>query len=189
MSFQRSYKAPYPTERGPNGRFFCRGSCGREVPKGKLYWCGVPECLAAYRVKNDPGFARDQVWERDKGICAKCGRDSKRIGRIIRYLRQRLKRKPFLSAWYAIFTHGRRAKYHAWRSSSPFRTHDWEMDHIIPVVEGGGGCGLEGLRTLCLACHQGETAALAARRAAKRRGDQLVLPILPSTESSKECST
>lgn len=47
--------------------------------------------------------------------------------------------------------------------------HQWEADHIIPVVEGGGGCGPEGYRTLCIACHKKETAALAARRAAKRR--------------------
>jgi 5-methylcytosine-specific restriction endonuclease McrA len=45
----------------------------------------------------------------------------------------------------------------------------WEMDHIIPVVEGGGDCGLENLRTLCISCHAKETADLAARRAAARR--------------------
>jgi len=46
----------------------------------------------------------------------------------------------------------------------------WQADHIVPVVEGGGACGLENLRTLCRACHQVETKALAARRAAMRRG-------------------
>lgn len=45
----------------------------------------------------------------------------------------------------------------------------WEADHIIPVIEGGGGCGPEGYRTLCLLCHREETAKLAARRALKRR--------------------
>jgi 5-methylcytosine-specific restriction endonuclease McrA len=40
----------------------------------------------------------------------------------------------------------------------------WESDHIVPVVEGGGECGLEGLRTLCWRCHRAETAALAKRR-------------------------
>lgn len=47
--------------------------------------------------------------------------------------------------------------------------HCWEADHIVPVVEGGGQCGLENYRTLCLACHREQTAALAARRAAARR--------------------
>jgi len=45
----------------------------------------------------------------------------------------------------------------------------WQADHIVPVCEGGGECGLDGLRTLCRKCHNRETAALAARRAAKRR--------------------
>ena len=45
----------------------------------------------------------------------------------------------------------------------------WEMDHIVPVVEGGGSCGLDNLRTLCVACHRKETAKLAKRRAKRGR--------------------
>jgi 5-methylcytosine-specific restriction endonuclease McrA len=48
----------------------------------------------------------------------------------------------------------------------------WEADHTIPVIEGGGECGLEGLRTLCSGCHKLETAALAARRAQRRKEDR-----------------
>ena len=29
----------------------------------------------------------------------------------------------------------------------------WDADHITPVALGGGGCGLDGMRTLCLPCH------------------------------------
>lgn len=45
----------------------------------------------------------------------------------------------------------------------------WQADHVVPVVEGGGGCGLDGLRTLCTLCHLAETKALARRRAERRR--------------------
>jgi len=45
----------------------------------------------------------------------------------------------------------------------------WEMDHIIPVSEGGGSCGLDNLRTLCIRCHKAETAALKSRLAARAR--------------------
>lgn len=57
--------------------------------------------------------------------------------------------------------------------------HLWEMDHILPVVRGGGGCGLDNLRTLCLRCHRAETARLATERAAERRGknDGVTLPL------------
>jgi 5-methylcytosine-specific restriction endonuclease McrA len=43
------------------------------------------------------------------------------------------------------------------------------MDHIVPVVEGGGACGLENLRTLCKPCHKRVTAELAGRRAVAKR--------------------
>jgi len=45
----------------------------------------------------------------------------------------------------------------------------WQADHITPVVEGGGGCGLDNLRTMCTRCHHAETAALAHRRAVSKR--------------------
>ena len=39
----------------------------------------------------------------------------------------------------------------------------WQADHIVAVAEGGGGCGLENLRTLCTPCHQNETEKLKYR--------------------------
>lgn len=79
------------------------------------------------------------VFERDKGICALCRTD------------------VFEGA-----TH---------RNGSPVRRgsgHLWEADHIVPVVEGGGECTLENMRTLCIPCHKKETADLARRRAHER---------------------
>jgi len=38
-----------------------------------------------------------------------------------------------------------------------------EADHIIPVSEGGGLCGIEGYRTLCRKCHGKESGALRKR--------------------------
>lgn len=49
------------------------------------------------------------------------------------------------------------------------RAGGWDMDHVIPVAEGGGSCGLEGLRTLCKPCHRSVTAALKRRLAERRR--------------------
>lgn len=43
--------------------------------------------------------------------------------------------------------------------------HLWQADHIVPVVEGGGECGLDGYRTLCTDCHKAETAELRKRLA------------------------
>lgn len=62
--------------------------------------------------------------------------------------------------------------------------HLWEMDHIVPVVDGGGACGLENLRTLCLPCHNKESARLAAYLAKRRAEDaaaerERIAPRLP----------
>lgn len=49
------------------------------------------------------------------------------------------------------------------------RLSEWEMDHIIPVAEGGGLCGLDGYRTLCKVCHGRESGALRKRLNAAKR--------------------
>jgi hypothetical protein len=55
--------------------------------------------------------------------------------------------------------------------NSRWRKTLWDADHVMPVVLGGGCCGLEGLRTLCIPCHQQVTAKLASVRAAERLKD------------------
>lgn len=68
---------------------------------------------------------------------------------------------------------------HRWLSTNGFHTatkatalqagHFWQSDHINPVAEGGGSCGLDNLRTLCTPCHAVETARLSARLAELRK--------------------
>lgn len=36
----------------------------------------------------------------------------------------------------------------------------WDADHTIAVVNGGGLCGLDNIRTLCIACHKSVTKSL-----------------------------
>lgn len=48
-------------------------------------------------------------------------------------------------------------------------SQDWEADHIIPVCEGGGCCGIDNYRTLCGPCHLLATKDLWARLKRKRK--------------------
>ncbi len=57
----------------------------------------------------------------------------------------------------------------------------WQADHIVPVVEGGGLCGLDGYRTLCDDCHKAETRKLAAKRAHEKRCAK-TLPLLEAAQ-------
>ncbi len=60
------------------------------------------------------------------------------------------------------------------------RRSGWDADHIIPVCEGGGECGLDNYRTLCHKCHKQVTGELAARRNSERAGKFNVGPTRPS---------
>lgn len=139
--------------------------CAKAVPAGRRNWCGQ-ECIDAYLLRNDPKVARARTFERDRGVCFDCGHDTER-------LRQKLLRWLNPEEGFTQRVMGRRrfavraGLLGALYDYSP--AHLWEMDHIRPVVEGGGGCGLDNLRTLCRPCHKRASRELAARRAAARR--------------------
>lgn len=143
---------PKALPKGPNGRALCR-QCGTEVPVGRVTFCGDP-CVHEWKVRTQPRYARKQVEQRDAGVCSSCRLDT--------VVAQQL--------WVRV-----------WRRLGPLSYEDgrelrrlldlplsianswWAMDHVVPVSEGGGSCGLENLRTLCHWCHREETRRLRAR--------------------------
>lgn len=129
--------------KGPNGRALCRW-CQTEVQPPKLTFCSQA-CVDEHKVRTNPGFAKQKVWERDHGVCRSCGLDT----------------AADLKGPVGLTRNGRFPEARA--------LGRWDMDHIVPVVEGGGNCGLENYRTLCRPCHRRETAALRKRLAAARR--------------------
>jgi 5-methylcytosine-specific restriction protein A len=133
---------------GPSGRCLCRW-CNLEVPKGRLTFCSE-FCVEEWRLRSNPAYLRERVQERDKGVCAICRVDCIGEWNRLRKLRGAARHKAFTE----------------WNLNGRFRRSLWDADHIIPVVEGGGECDLSNLRTLCLKCHRGVTAALRARRKA-----------------------
>lgn len=132
-------------ERSPSGRPLCR-RCRGEVPKGRRTFCS-DLCVHEWRLRTDPGYVREQVFARDRGVCAACGIDTIALRRDVRKLD------------YA----SRRAFLKTWRLREGSRKSLWDADHIVPVAEGGGQCDLSNMRTLCLRCHAEATAALRAR--------------------------
>lgn len=135
-------------ERSASGRPLCRW-CRAEVPKGRRTFCS-DACVHDWRLRTDPGYLREKVFERDRGICAICGADTIALRRDLRRLD------------YAA----RRAFLKTWRLREGSRKSLWDADHIVPVAEGGGQCDLSNMRTLCLRCHAEATAALRGRLSA-----------------------
>lgn len=123
-------------------RIPCRW-CGGEVPKRRVTFCS-PACVHEWKLRSDPGYLREQVFARDRGVCGLCGVDTEVL--------RKDKRKLDYSA--------RRQFEKDWGG----RKNLWDADHILPVVEGGGECDLSNMRTLCLKCHREATAALLKRR-------------------------
>jgi 5-methylcytosine-specific restriction endonuclease McrA len=102
-------------------------------------------------LRTDPGYLRERVLERDRGICAKCGVDTMALRRDMRRLDYAARRK-FIKEWGLIERN---------------RKTLWDADHVVPVAEGGGQCDLKNMRTLCLKCHREVTSALRQRLKAR----------------------
>lgn len=143
---------------------------------------------------------RAAVLERDRGICSACGVDTIRLWEWLQSVplisaayptNGSASRGRMLKAW----KYGREDRHtrmafrrvlgrHRFRAAVLLgrlwgvvidhkRPSLWEAHHDVSVSENGGGCGVDGLVTLCLRCHRLETAALAgrlARRPAKGIG-------------------
>jgi 5-methylcytosine-specific restriction protein A len=130
----------------PNGRVLCRW-CSLEVPRPRRTFCSE-YCVNEWRLRTDPGYLREQVLARDRGICAHCATDT-------------------LAAWLWIKKSRGDRRLRAlreWGLTRMSRSSLWDADHVVPVIEGGGECDLSNIRTLCLKCHRRVTAELRARR-------------------------
>ena len=128
--------------------------CGQPVPRGRRTWCS-DSCVSAFRARCDTAAQATLVLNRDRGICADCGRDTIAAAReaeaawrqsphYMAYRNWDQRRALFAQFGYA---RGR------WR----------EVDHVVPVIEGGGLMGPDNLRLLCGACHAQHTRALRKR--------------------------
>ena len=175
--------SPHYGKHGPNGRRLCL-ECGEELSekRKRFTFCG-DECRRRREIVCHPTSARWQVKDRDRGVCARCGMDcdtlddavadfgytytSVRYGSSRRAVTLNGRQSPLAVAW--LREQGFIRAGYAWRST-------WQAHHKHPVIEGGGGCDLDGYETLCMFCHNKETAELRRRLADNRRGRQ-VLPM------------
>ena len=131
--------------RGPNGRGLCRW-CSLEVPPRRFTFCSA-YCVHEWKLRTQPAYLREQVFLRDRGICAACFVDTIEALRQLRRSRGNNRGQLMLH----------------WGLRTGIRRSLWEADHVVAVVEGGGECDLENIQTLCLRCHRTATRMLRKR--------------------------
>ncbi len=148
--------------RGANGRGLCRW-CSLEVPPRRFTFCSS-FCVHEWKLRSQPAYLREHVFRRDQGRCAHCGVDT--VAALRELKRSRGERQATLLKHWGLKKLQQRSL--------------WEADHILPVVEGGGECDVDNIRTLCRDCHRVVTlelrermrrAKVAAMIAAEKRGD------------------
>ena len=132
---------------GPNGRPLCRW-CQLEILAARRRTFCSSYCVHQWRLRSDPGYVREQVLARDRGVCSLCATDTLAAMRALKRSRGE-RRLELLAMWGLASVRARRSL--------------WDADHIVPVAEGGGQCDLDNIRTLCLPCHREVTAELRRR--------------------------
>jgi 5-methylcytosine-specific restriction endonuclease McrA len=155
----RGWKSPAELPKGPNGYALCR-QCQTEVKPPQRTFCSQA-CIHTWKIRSSPSYAREQVFLRDKGVCAVCKLDTEKLREILYAIRiQSEEHYQQLTVLY-------RLKY---GFGFNLAAHFFEMDHILPVAQGGGSCGLENLQSLCLPCHRDKTREQMRAKRLRRKG-------------------
>jgi 5-methylcytosine-specific restriction protein A len=145
----------------------CRWCGSRSIPPPRRTFCS-PECVHQYRLRTSSQYIRECVYTRDRGVCAICGTDTKEIAKQIQeskcpctqtkthYKRKKVKVVEHTESCKTLRTeHKIGTKRKVWRRKNGGGL--WDADHIVRVEHGGGVCGMDNLRTLCLRCHKDVT--------------------------------
>lgn len=122
----------------------CCRWCNKGVMKPRRTICS-PACEHELKLRISSRYMRDCTYKRDKGICNICNLDTKLIAREALLL-QGDNRINFLK------NHNISLKRKIWKVKHGGGL--WDADHILAVKDGGGLCGLENIRTLCIPCHK-----------------------------------
>ena len=128
--------------------------CGTEVEGRRRSWCS-DECVEQYQLYCVPAEAAGFVYRRDRGTCQHCRRNIE----VLNALHSALWGVP-----YQVKHEFDKAKVASgyWKRADK---RPWEIDHVVPVSEGGGLCGPTGLRLVCIPCHKQLTAELRSKKA------------------------
>lgn len=125
--------------------------CSASIRPPRRTFCSA-NCVHEYRLRSSCTYLRAKVYERDRGVCAICELDTKELAKQLLSLNIGDPARDLLLKQNNI---------HASRIIKINKL--WDADHIVRVKDGGGQCGLENIRTLCIRCHKIITASSSKR--------------------------
>lgn len=101
---------------------------------------------------------RRQLEEEEHGVCQRCGLDCGALLSRLTVLEREEERTTLLRRAVPAFGGPGRASLLRRAAKEPVAGNLWHADHIVAVHAGGGECGIENMRTLCVVCHADVTA-------------------------------
>lgn len=145
---RRAHPEQFRLKRGPGGNYLCRWCSTEVVPPRRTFCSGFQTIYRRRKIDNvwakivhQQGYGCVHEWAIRSGP---------------RYARDAVYDRDHGICAMCGKQHIRRGSY--------------DVDHIVPVVEGGGLAGLDNLRILCKdPCHREVTAQLKERLASERR--------------------
>jgi len=135
--------------RRKNGLYGKCRYCEKDVKPPRRTFCSNV-CVHEWRIRSDIKYMREKIYERDLGICALCKIDTRYTKIEIENISRDVRNGKKEAVLDGFLTSLRITKKESVKSL-------WHADHIIPVKDGGGLCGVENIRTLCISCHKAVT--------------------------------
>lgn len=146
---------------------FCQQPCkGKMAMKPEWFgdlFCQLI-CLNEYCNMTSRRYIREELFDLECGVCAKCSLDCHALVDRIRPLPSEMRRAYVLDKAPHFIEHKQMLEK---LIKDPTEGNAWHADHIVAVADGGGECTLENFQTLCIACHAKVTAEQQRRRASE----------------------
>jgi hypothetical protein len=141
---------------------WCSSNLTQAQRIAKAVYCSQ-DCAETGRLRRG-GWAssaiRSAMFALEAGVCQKCNINAHAFYEQIMALEPAERLNRYQSAKWRLPASNK--AYHG-MLKDPKEGDFWQVDHKVAVAEGGGNCGLENLRTLCVPCHREETEKLRVR--------------------------
>ncbi|XP_074644008.1 uncharacterized protein LOC141900831 [Tubulanus polymorphus] len=124
------------------------------------------QCSEQHWVKTSREYGRKIIYEVEQGICQICKFNAEQFFTQIKVTKDLERRAQLIKdSPYNIL----KPEVKDRMVTKPYRGQFWHVDHIKAVMDGGGQCDIDNLRTLCVLCHQKVTSSQKRQQAINRR--------------------